>query len=228
MRPSPRALLFDLDDTLYPHRRFVLSGFAAVAAHLEAEHGIPARQSLLVLARARRRQPGQELQALLQTRGLPASMLPALVAIIRAHTPAIRLPRSSAAALRALRGNWRVGIVTNGAPATQERKVAALGLGRLVDTVVYADAVGTHRGKPDPTPFQLALARLGVRAARSVFVGNDERRDIGGAAGVGMRTILAARYAAPVLPEPTRADAMVRTMLDVPAAAARLVEAQAS
>lgn len=228
MRHSRRALLFDLDDTLYPHRRFVLSGFGAVAAHLEAELGIPARRSFMTLARARRHHPGRELQVLLQAFGLPDSRLPELVEMIRTHEPRLRLPRTTAAALRAVRNDWRVGIVTNGAPAIQERKLKALGLPRMVDTVVYADAVGTRTGKPDPTAFELALARLGVRAAHAVFVGNDERRDIGGAAGVGMRTILAARYAASVTRESTRADATVRTMAEVPTVASRLMETHAS
>lgn len=228
MRHNPRALLFDLDDTLYPHRRFVLSGFGAVAAHLEAELGVPARRSLMALVRARRQHPGRELQVVLRALDLPDSRLPELVEIIRTHVPRLRLPRTTAAALRAVRKEWRVGIVTNGAPAIQERKLKALGLPRLVDTVVYADAVGTRAGKPDPTPFQLALARLGVRAGHAVFVGNDERRDIGGAAGVGMRTILAARYAAPVARESTRADATVHTMADVPTVASRLMESHTS
>ena len=37
MRPEPGAVIFDLDDTLYPFRRFRLSGFAAAADALEAE-----------------------------------------------------------------------------------------------------------------------------------------------------------------------------------------------
>ena len=33
MPRDTRAVLFDLDDTLYPQRRFILSGFAVVANH---------------------------------------------------------------------------------------------------------------------------------------------------------------------------------------------------
>jgi predicted HAD superfamily phosphohydrolase YqeG len=34
MPPDRRGIVFDLDDTLFPMRRYRLSGFAAVAAHL--------------------------------------------------------------------------------------------------------------------------------------------------------------------------------------------------
>src|SRR4030066_168009 len=36
-----RAIGFDLDDTLYPERAFVLSGFGAVAGWIEAAVGLP-------------------------------------------------------------------------------------------------------------------------------------------------------------------------------------------
>ena len=36
-----RALVFDLDDTLYPYRQFVSSGFRAVAAEVERAQAYP-------------------------------------------------------------------------------------------------------------------------------------------------------------------------------------------
>src|SRR5688500_12974006 len=40
---EPTAVIFDLDDTLYAERRFVLSGYAAVAAAVSSETGMPSR-----------------------------------------------------------------------------------------------------------------------------------------------------------------------------------------
>jgi hypothetical protein len=45
----------------------------------------------------------------------------------------------------ALRPTWRLGVLTNGVPAIQARKVAALGLGAVVE-VVFASAHGTGAG----------------------------------------------------------------------------------
>ena len=47
-----RAILFDLDDTLYSYRAFVRSGFRAVACQLAVERGLPAGRVLRVLRRA--------------------------------------------------------------------------------------------------------------------------------------------------------------------------------
>ncbi len=190
MPRSPRAVFFDLDDTLYPRRRFVLSGFAAVARHLDRQYrsGAPAVYRVLVDA-YRRGSTGRELQACLSHFDLPEALLPGLVAIMRSHRPSLRLPAPSRRTLRVLRAEWRIGIVTNGLPATQANKIRALGLLPFVDDVVYATEHGTKQGKPDTAPFVAALAHLAVEPHQAVFVGDDEVCDVGGARAVGLRTV---------------------------------------
>ena len=183
MSCSARAVLFDLDDTLYPQRRFVISGFAAVARHLQCVYGLDPRRVFLVLRAAWRERRGLELQACVAHFALPTALVPALVEVIRGHQPAVRLPRRSTRTLLELRRTLRTGVVTNGSPAIQARKVEALGLRALVDTIVFAGEHGTGRGKPEAAGFSAALARLGVRPDRAVFVGNDEACDIAGARG---------------------------------------------
>jgi putative hydrolase of the HAD superfamily len=185
-----RAVLFDLDDTLYPYRAFVRSGFRAVACRLATERRIPAATVLRVLRRALiSGQRGRELQELCARFELPASLVGSLANLIREHTPSLRLPRESAHVLKTLRTNWRVGVVTNGEPRVQLRKVAALGLGDYVDAVVCAAEYGDGTGKPAAAGFRAALDRLSVEPSRAVFVGDDPRTDIQGAAAIGMKTI---------------------------------------
>jgi putative hydrolase of the HAD superfamily len=194
MRAHARAVLFDLDDTLYRERRFALSGFRHVAQLVAASCGLDAAQAFRLLAVSlRRNRRGSALQALCISAGHPIDSVPALVDVMRGHMPAIHLPLASVHALEALRAGWRLGIVTNGLPDVQRRKVAALGLEPLVDTVVYACEHGSGLGKPDPEPFLVAADRLGVEPARCVFVGDDLCRDVAGARAVGMRTIRVAR-----------------------------------
>lgn len=225
MRPDRCAVLFDLDDTLYPRRRFVLSGFAAVAAHVERSWGIPAPESFTVLARAISGTPGRELQALVARFELPAWLVPQLVEVIRAHTPRLRLPVASARVLETLRAGWRVGIVTNGPPDIQARKVQALGLPALVDTVVYAQGVGRGVGKPDRAVFVEAARRVGVRPALAVFVGDDPVADIAGARQAGMAAVhlQRGRETRPV-PLGVAADAVIQTLDEVPSVAMALID----
>jgi putative hydrolase of the HAD superfamily len=220
-----RAVIFDLDDTLYPRTWFVLSGFMAVARHLDTEFGIARETTVRALRRLHARQPGREFQELCRAYDLPESIIPSLVETVRSHEPCIRLPEESVAVLRQMRSDWRIGILTNGIPATQRRKIDALGLAKLVDAVVFAGECGSGAGKPDPAAFHTVLHRLSVPPARAVFVGDDPAADIAGATRVGMRTILFAGLHASLQPEPMP-DAWAMSMLDVPRAADLLVRVQ--
>ncbi len=219
-----RAILFDLDDTLYPLERFVMSGFRAVAAAVDARWGVPRTAALETLVSAAAAARGRELQVLAERHGLPETAVPDLVEIIRLHVPDLRLPELSLAVLGALRRDWRIGLVTNGRPDIQARKVRALGVHRLVDAVVYAHEVGTGAGKPDAAPFLEACRQLGVAAAATVFVGDDPDCDIAGAHAVGMKTIWLPARVAPQAARPAElADVIVASLADVPAAATRLL-----
>ena len=213
MPRSRRAVLFDLDDTLYPRRRFVLSGFAAVARHLDRQYQSGAAGVYRVLCDAYRHGGrGRELQIALRHFDLPPVLLPGLIALMRSHRPSLRLPASSRHALGRIPPGWRVGIVTNGLPSVQVNKVRGLGLDAIVDDVVYACEHGTRTGKPDVAPFLVALARLGVPPHQAVFVGDDEACDVRGAAAAGLRTIRVVRSE----PAASVADATVRSVADVP------------
>jgi putative hydrolase of the HAD superfamily len=216
MPRSARAVLFDLDDTLYPRRRFVLSGFASVARHLHRLYALDEARIYRTLVHAYRHgSAGQELQACLVRFNLPETLLPGLVALMRSHRPALRLPASSQSTLQWVRRHSQIGIVTNGFPSTQANKVRALGLLDFVDEVVFATEHGTGRGKPDVAPFLEALERLEVEPRHAIFVGDDEACDIGGAVAAGVRAIRVTRGRVATVVE-SAADVVVRSLAEVP------------
>jgi putative hydrolase of the HAD superfamily len=220
-----QAVVFDLDDTLYPERRFALSGFAAVSLEVERTYGVAAREAFAVLRRAlaigRR---DRALQRLCMEFSLPFRAIEELRDVIRTHDPRLRLPKTTRSVLEALRPVWRTGVLTNGRPETQARKVEALGLGDLVDRIVYASEVGP--GKPDHSAFRAVLAALGCDPADSVFVGDDSWYDMFGARAVGMKTIRIRRgaTAAAAFAGPRDADYVAESLAEVPALARALVE----
>jgi putative hydrolase of the HAD superfamily len=220
---DPTAVVFDLDDTLYPERRFALSGYAAMATQLAGETGMPARVLYRFLVR-RFRDGGREglLQALCAAYALPVADVPRLVEIIRTHRPRLRLPRPSHAVLGELRRQGhRLGVLTNGLPSTQRAKIAALGLASAVDVVVYAQECAPD-GKPARVCFTTVLRRLEVDAPSAVFVGDHPEKDVAGAAAAGLRTIWMPGRRLPLdLPA---ADAVAGSLADVPVLVARLLE----
>jgi putative hydrolase of the HAD superfamily len=216
---TSRAIVFDLDDTLYPERRFALSGYRAVADAVERDFHVDRRAAFQSMAWSfRRGRRADAFQDLVSRFTLPASAVPSWLECYRTHEPRLRLAPHVRRMLEGLRARWRVGVLTNGPPRIQAAKVKALGLDRLVDVVTYADEFG---GKPSPEAFREVLLRLGADPRTTVFAGDDPLRDIDGARRAGMKTVLVTRRGdrADAVP----ADAVVRAISDVPAAAERLL-----
>ncbi len=88
MPHNPRAVLFDLDDTLYPLEQFVKSGFRAAAAHVEKTWGYAAERALAVLTAASAVARGREFDLLAERLLLPAGAVATLIEVhARARTP---------------------------------------------------------------------------------------------------------------------------------------------
>ena len=221
-RRDGRGLILDLDDTLYPHEDFVRSGFMAVAHHVERTEGLAAADVFASLVTSRGSGARRaEFQALCAERDLRADRVPAMLDAFRSHHPALTLPRATVAALTKLRlDGWRLVILTNGDPAVQRRKVSALRIGALVDSVVYAEEHATG-GKPGAAAFAEALRRLGVSARRAVCVGDDPSCDIGGANRLGIRTVQVMTEGTAVDP---RADSALTTLEALPRIASQLLD----
>ena len=87
--------------------------------------------------------------------------------------------------LAALRGTFRLAILTNGTPGLQREKIAGSGLAHYFDAVTVAGEVGV--GKPDARAFAAALEAAGATPGGTVMVGDSLRRDVQGAQQAGLR-----------------------------------------
>ena len=83
-----------------------------------------------------------------------------------------------------------------------------LGLAERLETVVHSAGVGAS--KPDPRPFQVALARLELAPGDCIHVGDDPVSDGQGAAAAGLRALLVDRSGA------NPGGRNVRSLEDVP------------
>lgn len=81
-----------------------------------------------------------------------------------------------------------VGITSNLTTRLQLRKLRALGIDDAVDAIVTSEEAG--REKPGSVTFTLTLARLNCRPGEAVFVGDDPETDVAGGNAVGLETVL--------------------------------------
>ncbi len=194
----PAAVLFDLDDTLYPERRYVDGGFAAVAAFLAPITGRPADDlTARLIALHDREGRGRLFDTLLAELGRDTDrdLVLACLLVYRTHAPRLEPFPGVVDALAALRAaGIRTGLVSDGHAATQHRKLAALpDVARQLDAIVMTGDLGPDHAKPSPTPFRVAALVLGVPPDRAVYVANDRRKDFRGARAAGLRTIRVGR-----------------------------------
>jgi putative hydrolase of the HAD superfamily len=189
--PPWRAIVFDLDDTLYAEEAYVHSGFRAVAAW-GAEHlDIPATQGYIELERLfREGVRGNTFDVWLAAHGLSSDgVVGELVRIYRSHEPAIELFPGALALLERLAAEYALGLLSDGRVEVQHAKLAALGLRERFDAVLITGELGRSAWKPSPRGFDVLLRRLGVAPARAVYVSDNPVKDFLGARRAGLRSI---------------------------------------
>jgi len=211
-----RAALFDLDDTLYEQREWLDGAWQAVATRAEAWDVDPDRLlAALHHAAADGSDRGGIIDAALADVGAPANLIAPLLGEFRGYAPTRLTPyRGVPAALERLAGRVPLGLVSDGDPDVQLAKLAALGLAALFTTVVLSDEYGRAHRKPDPLPFERALADLGLDAADAVFVGDRPGKDVAGPAAIGLPAIRVRTGEWHDAPDDPRAWRSVATVVD--------------
>ena len=189
--PAIDAVIFDLDDTLYPERQYVHSGFAAVARRFRDELG-PVDQTVTILkelfnADHRARAFDEMLE---RRRGSPdGELLTRMVEVFRAHEPTIALYPDAEAALERLRGCYRLGLISDGRLAGQRAKVEALRLRSRMDAILLTAELGPGFGKPHTRAFELIAGRLAAEPARCLYVADNPAKDFVAPNELGWRSI---------------------------------------
>lgn len=184
------AIVFDLDDTLYLQRDYARSGFAAVGEYVKTSAGLTdfadrcwncflhgAHESLFEEALA-----GYRIE-------FDASYVRELVRAYRKHDPTIALADDAATWLDNHRGQYRIGLISDGPLESQERKIAALKLGSELDLVVLTERWGRRFRKPHPRAFELVSEKLGVHPSQCVYIANNPQKDFAAPLELGWRTV---------------------------------------
>lgn len=196
-RAWPKAILFDLDDTLWPIEPVIVQAeqrlydwlrqhVPRVAQRHTIESLRDARMALL------EQQPHFHLDlAALRRAGLAAAFaevgedhakLDHAMAEFIAGRNAVVPYDDVLAGLERLRGRVLVGTISNGTADLE-----AIGLSHHFKVSVAAHQLGCL--KPDAAIFHAACKELGVDPADAVYVGNDVLLDVQGAQRAGMRAV---------------------------------------
>lgn len=184
-----KAIIFDLDDTLYDESEYVNQAFENTAACLARRLRNPGRKEefhrrMLELAEQNGR--GRVFDLLCEEIGarLPISEL---VQIYRSTVPTLTLYSDAEQLFRILEERQiKTGLITDGCRQVQHEKISALGLDRRLDSVIVTDDFGLS--KPDTAVYRKCLQALGCEPQEAAYVGDNPRKDFIGARALGMKT----------------------------------------
>jgi putative hydrolase of the HAD superfamily len=186
-----KAIIFDLDDTLYPERAFVLSGLRAAAEWLSRQVAVSADQcanGLTDLFEAGVR--GSTFNVWLERAHLPLDLVPGMISAYTVHTPMLKLYDDVIPAFTSFREQGlSLGLLTDGYAEVQNRKIAALDIRPWFHAITLSDDLGRHYWKPSAVPFQRTLQLLRITGAEAVYVADNPEKDFLGARAAGLRSI---------------------------------------
>jgi putative hydrolase of the HAD superfamily len=175
---QPIGLVFDLDDTLYLERDFARSGFAAAGDWLRKETGAGGLSDICwdIFCDGERTRIFDQALTILGREPDPA-LIELLVDIYRTHEPAIALAPDAERYLSTIPNGSLTALITDGPAATQQAKIKALGLDKIIDFIVCTDALGKGFGKPHLRPFELVEKWAAASVLPLVYVADNPLKD---------------------------------------------------
>lgn len=186
-----RAIIFDLDDTLYDEMQFVTGGFQAVARFMSLHYAVDEESFFhLLFTTYGKYGRGKIFDRALQEIGLyKKSLVQRLVQEYRYHEPKLSLYADARMALMQLKNCYKIGLITDGNQRVQRNKIKALHLNGFFKVAITTTSYGLKNQKPATLPYTVALRKLAIRPTETVYVGDNPHKDFIGAKKLGLKTI---------------------------------------
>ena len=201
-----KAILFDLDDTLFPTSEFALAARkAAVRAMVDAGLGLPedvVLTELLEVIGEFSSNYSQHFNKLLQRLDPTGARHRNSALVIAAGVSAYHDTKFRTLApfddvvpflTFARAAGLRLGIVSHGWTSKQAEKIVRLGLTPYLDqdAIFISEDIGIN--KPNPKLYQRALAAMGLEPTQVMYVGDSPAHDVTPTHGLGMVAVWARR-----------------------------------
>lgn len=181
-----KAVVFDLDDTLYSEEEYVKSGYHAIAQCIPEVKNAEAK--LWQAFKSKK----LAIDDVLANEGIYSKELKQqCLEVYRFHQPDIHLYDGVLSMLIKLRQNgYLLGIITDGRPEGQRAKIKALNLKQFVDYIIVTDELGGIQfRKPCEMAFRIIRNHYGLPFEQIAYVGDNVTKDFQAPEQLGMRSI---------------------------------------
>lgn len=174
-----KAVIFDMDDTLYAERSYLISGFERIGKYLKAEYNIEGGGDRLLelFDKEKENVYGRYLEEV--NRADDFQLLGKMVELYRTNKPdKLDFYPDVEPLFSYLRdNNIRIGIITDGRIDGQRNKVEALNLEEFADKIMLTESLGESYRKPHPKSFELMAESFGIKYEEMLYVGDNPVKD---------------------------------------------------
>lgn len=184
------AIIFDMDDTLYMERDYVISGYKAVdhwVTETYKKTGFYDIATQLFNSGEKKFTFNRALEEL--NISYDEQTIGQMLEKYRFHEPEIHLLEEAEWVLKHLIGTVKIGLISDGYLIAQEQKVKALNIKEKFDSIILTDSLGREHWKPSPVPYEKASKVLNVPHPQCVYVGDNTNKDFITAKKLGWATV---------------------------------------
>jgi putative hydrolase of the HAD superfamily len=184
-----RFVVFDLDDTLYNERQFVYSGYRNVANYLGKNHNLDSKELYMNMCDFFKENGRKNLFDFICNKCGINQDIGELVSIYRTTKPQLNLYDDAYKLLADIKGEYKLGIITDGESQVQWNKIRVLGVEQYFDKIIVTDDKGKEFWKPSKKPYIEVINHFGGKPNEFVYIGDNPNKDFISAKKVGMYTI---------------------------------------
>lgn len=173
-----KAIVFDMDDTLYKEKDYVVSGFKAVDDWIKVNHKKTEFYNIamrLFNSGERKLVFNKTLEKL--NIDYDEKLIGNLIEQYRVHKPDIQLLEEADWVLNNLINTVKIGLISDGYLVAQEKKINALKLKEKVHSIILTDKLGKECWKPSEIPYEKISKELQVPHQQCVYIGDNLSKD---------------------------------------------------
>lgn len=185
-----KAIVFDVDNTLYDAEQYFSGAFLDVAKFLSKKYNLPEvdiYEKLMSIWKKSTSMYAHLFDDLFDMLGIENGVAE-VVKLFNDYNGELEPYPGTRELLNSFKDKgFMLGIITDGTAHRQKRKLRLLGLESLFDVMVFTHVLG--HSKLTEYPFRKALEELDVTPEDSIYVGDNPHLDFKGAKEIGILTV---------------------------------------